>query len=90
MNEFHVVGVNKVESNSKKMILLHTVTDLRGKVGSFLGQAVEVFYIKPDYSEELVGCPYVDIKLSDFMDKDITVDRNRKGYPCSISILDDK
>lgn len=82
------VGANIINTEKKKMILLHTVTEMKMRVdGSALGQSTETLFIKADYCEDILGVSFDKFTCDSIVGKEIFVDRNRKGYPQAITIV---
>lgn len=83
----NVVGINVINTDKKKLVLIHTVSDMK-QSNNAVGKAVEVLFIKSDYCEEILGIPFEAVNPQEFKDKEIFVSRNRKGFVDRIEICE--
>lgn len=83
------IGANKIDGKEKKMLLLHTVEDMRKKEdGSAVGQSVEVIFINGDYCEDITGVKFIGVNPNDFVGKELHISRNRKGFVNAVEICE--
>ncbi len=81
------IGCNVIDTDKKKLVLIHTVSDMK-QTEKAVGKSVEVLFIKKDFCEDTLGIPFDAVNPQEFEDKELFVSRNRKGYVDRIEICE--
>ena len=83
------IGCNVVNTEKKKLVLLHTVSEMR-QTDNSKGQSCETLFVNADYCEEITGLKFENVKPETYVGKELFVSRNRKGFVDSIEIIEER